>query len=127
MNRNKYCHLTRENDIQDLYDIQEDLNPRISNRNARSGEKATNSTNFSSGAMNHLAQPTIIRECLRMQDVEQFEMKRTCEERIHLHEKCARTEGQGPCHTSKGAPSVAHSTSKSHPEVNPMRNGELVR
>ena len=102
MNRNKYCHLTRENDKQDLSDIQEELNPEISNRNACSGEKATNSTNFSSGAMNYLAQPTIIRECLRMQDVEkeQLEMKRICEGRIHLHENCARTEGQEPCHAS---------------------------
>ena len=109
MNRNKYCHLTRENDKQDLSDIQEELNPEISNRNARSGEKATNSTNFSSGAMNYLAQPTIIRECLRMQDVEkeQLEMKQICQGRIHLHENCARTEGQEPCHASKGAPSVA--------------------
>ena len=64
-----------------------------------------------------------------MQDVEkeQLEMKRICEERIHLHENCARTEGQEPCHASKGAPSVVHSTSNSHPEVNPIRNEELVR
>ena len=86
-------------------------------------------TNFSSDAMNYLAQPTIIRECLRMEDVEkeQLEMKRICEERIHFHENCERTEGQRPRYPSKGAPSVAHSTSKSHPEVNSMRNGELVR
>ena len=64
-----------------------------------------------------------------MQDVEkeQLEMKRICEERIHLNEKCARTEGQELCLASKGAPSVAHSTSKNHPEVNPIRNEELVR
>ena len=53
--------------------------------------------------------------------------RRICEEKIHSHENCARTEGQEPFHASKGAPSLAHSTSKSHPEVNPMRNEELVR